>query len=92
MKRSLHIITAGEVTGYIMIALWDASTAEIFCIEAEDAAQNRPLIAAAVLCAFNLGKQDVLFMAEKESAQIAPALSAGFKVTGFYQAFRAYIE
>ena len=82
----------GQITGYAMVAMWDPFAAEIFCIEASDVEHSLSLIIAAARYAFEAGKPEVLYMADKGAKQQTVAQLAGFCTTGFYQGYSAKVE
>jgi len=79
--------SADTITGYSLISLWDSVQAEIYNVES-DSEKLPDLITHSARYAFNMGKTDVLFMADKDSIQHSAALSAGFEVSGFYQGYK----
>jgi hypothetical protein len=76
-----------KIAGYIILSIRDA-LAEIFCAETSNSIQRETLIAYASKFAFDNGKDEVLFMVDKNSIDYKAALSVGFNVTGFYKGYK----
>ena len=89
--RIFLLQTKQGISGYamLMIELSDDSLGEIFCVEADDPAQCKAIFSAAANCAFECGKNEVVFMADRDDTDAQVAASAvGFRVAGYYQAYR----
>ena len=83
------IVNDDEITGYVLMALWNPVEAEIFCVVAADNEQMQALIAAGVKSAFEAGKTEALYMADRNSAEQEAAMSVGFQETGYYVGYKA---
>jgi len=79
---ALH--TDKRITGYILLALWNS---EIFCVNAVSQIEAEALITVAAKFAFGHGKNELLFMADKDTIIQKAALAAGFRVTGQYKGY-----
>jgi len=89
LRWGIFILRAGNKTvGYIILSMGDAIQAEIFCVKTLSKIQYEMLIAYASKFAFDNGKDEVLFMVDKNSIAHKAALSVGFNVTGFYKGYK----
>jgi len=84
----------GEITGYgmLMVALRDGAMGEIFCVEADSPGQREALISAMVGCAFDNGKNVVLYTVERDDiCRYEAALAVGFREVGYYIGYQVII-
>lgn len=77
-----------RIVGYILLSMWNPVQSEIYCIVASDKIQNEILIVSAVKYAFDNNKNDVLYMADKNTIAQKAASTVGFITTGFYKGYR----
>ena len=82
------ILSEKQIQGYILIGVWDPVQAEIYCVEAGNSEHGETLIRAASGFAFDKGKAEVLYMADKNSVAHTAALAAGFVESGKYTGYR----
>ncbi|MCL2500225.1 MAG: hypothetical protein FWE90_07800 [Defluviitaleaceae bacterium] len=80
--------SGGGMNAYILLAVSNPTLAEIFVVEAPDAERRKALIAYAAKYAFENGKSEVLFQADRDSTEFKEALAVGFKICGFYKGYR----
>jgi len=74
----------GQINGYTTAAMWYPNQTEIYCIVAPDLETGKALAAAAVNHTFEVGKAEVLFMADRDSLEKEIALELGFEIKGYY--------
>lgn len=77
-----------RIVGYILLSMWSPVQSEIYCIVASDKIQNEVLIASAVKYAFDNNRNDVLYMADKNTIAQKAASTVGFITTGFYRGYK----
>ena len=76
---------------YTLVSMW-SDVAEIFVLEAEDVHKGKVLLSAAATYAFELSKESILFMIDKNKpAQLEAARLTGFTECGEYVAYRGII-
>jgi len=81
----------GEIIGYalILINLRDAAMGEIFCVWARNLENRKALVSAATMCAFINGKNEVIYMVDRDNVdEYDGAAAVGFKEAGFYIGYR----
>jgi len=78
----------GQITGYALMAMWQAKQGEIFCIEALDIAIGKVVASTAITHAFAEGKPEILNMVDRGSQEEAISLELGFSAVGYYIAYR----
>ena len=87
-RWGIFMLSSGsQIASYILIAMWNPTQAEIFCVETTEHIQGEALIAAASAFAFEKGKTEVLYMADENTIAHKAALAIGFHITGYYQGY-----
>ena len=91
--RIVALKTNGNISGYSMLRVKfrDASLGEIYCVEADNPSKRKSLLSAAVRCAFEEGKSEVIFMVDNDATEQEEALAIGFSAVGFYTAYNAVL-
>jgi hypothetical protein len=80
--------SGGGFNAYILLAVSNPTMAEIYVVDAPDTGQRKALITYAAKYAFENGKSEVLFQADRDSAEYEEALAVGFEIKGFYKGYR----
>jgi len=84
----------GKIIGYgmIMVMMRDGLMGEIFCVEADSPEHRKALISAMAGCAFDCGKEVVLYMVDREGPrsphEYDAATAVGFRETGYYTGYQ----
>jgi hypothetical protein len=87
-RWGIFVLYSGkQITGYILISMWNQTQAEIFCVEATESTHGESLITAASAYAFENGKIEVLYMADESTIGHKAALTTGFCATGYYKGY-----
>ena len=76
---------------YILVSMW-SDVAEIFVLEVDDVHNGRVILSAAATYAFEIGKESILFMIDRDKpVQLEAARLTGFTECGEYIAYRCII-
>lgn len=77
-----------EISGYILVSLWNEKVAEIYVVESPDVESGSHLFKVAINEAKQTNHQQVLVMVDKNSLSHICCRELKFNETGFYQSFR----
>jgi len=77
-----------DISGYVLVSLWDEKVAEIYALESTDAESGSRLLKVAIHEAKQTNHQQVMAMVDKHSLSHLCCIKLKFMETGFYQSYR----
>jgi len=87
--------SSNEIIGYsiIHVNLRDAAMGEIFCVWASSSTHRKAMLSAATQCAFQNGKEVIVYMVDRDNAnEYEAALAVGYQEAGYYVGYRVDIR